>query len=239
MRNRSSRRRRGLAICCGSVALLACAPLSTASAEESREAGRRVSFRVESAREVANDWVRAVVGITAENADSAKLADEVNRAMAWALEQASRAKGVEPKSGGYHTHPVHEDGRLRRWRASQDLILESADPKALTELVGALQSRLQLRSFEFSVSPGKQREVEEELVVEVLAAFRARAELVRENLGAGGYEIDQVSIDTGGHSPPVVMRHMEARTMSAVAPPAVEGGSSRLTVAVNGSIVLE
>jgi predicted secreted protein len=81
--------------------------------------------------------------------------------------------------------------------------------------------------------------VEEALVAEALAAFQARAELVRKSLGAGGYAIDAISIDTGGQFPRP-MAYQEMRAMAAdVARPSVEGGESRITVGVNGTIALE
>lgn len=217
------------------LALVACAP--TGRADETQAATDRVSFRVERSREVANDWARAVVGLSAEDADSAALAQRVNETMTWALGVARAADGVEVKSGGYHTSPVYDQGKLRRWRASQELILEGRDAGAIGELVGRLQSRLQLREFAFEVSPERQREVEETLVEEALQAFRARAARVAEALGASGYGIGSLSIDTGGGAPPMP-RHLAMRA-EAVAAPAVEPGSSRVVVSVGGSIVLE
>lgn len=219
--------------------LVACASPLSAAAEENGEADQRVRFQVESAREVANDWIEAVVGVSAEDVDPAALADTVNRTMAWALEQARGEERVQAKSAGYHTHPVYEEGKLRRWRASQDLVLESGDTGAVTDLVGVLQSRLQLRSFQFRVSHETRARVEEALVSEALAAFQERAELVRKSLGAKGFAIHEIDIDTGGQQPPVLRVQHEAMAASASRPPAVEGGSTRLTVTARGSIVLE
>jgi predicted secreted protein len=222
------------------VLLCACAaPERVMADDDGNEPGHRVRFRVESSREVANDWIVAMVGITAEDADSAALAATVNESMAWALDQAKREKKVKAKSGGYQTYPVHEKGKLRRWRASQTLLLEGADVDAMTELVGTLQTRLQLQGFNFSVARETREKVQEELVTEVLAAFQKRAELVRKNLGAGGYAIDDLSIDTG-HQAPVRHQMMEARSMSAAkVAPAVEGGQSLVSVSAHGAIVLE
>src|SRR5262245_66305490 len=88
----------------------------------------RVSFSVERSREVANDWVTAVVGTSDEDSDAARLADRVNQTMSWALGVAKQAGGVTVKSGGYTTHPVHESSgkKIARWAASQDLVLESS-----------------------------------------------------------------------------------------------------------------
>ena len=74
---------------------------------------------------------------------------------------------------------------------------------------------------------------------EALAAFQQRAELVRKGLGASGYAIHELNLDTqsgGGPRPYMVMRAMAE---SADTAPAVEGGSSRVQVTARGSIVLE
>lgn len=220
--------------------LCACAtPQPAIAGDDSSEPGHRVRFTVESSRQVANDWIVATLGVTAEDADPAALAANVNRSMAWALEKARAEKRVETKSGGYQTYPVHEQGKLRRWRASQALILEGSDVEVMTALVGKLQARLQLEGFDFSVARATREEVQEELVSEVLAAFQARAKLIHENLGASGYAIDDLSIDTGqgGMPRPQMMRASIAE--SADMGVAVEGGRSRVSVSASGSIVLE
>jgi predicted secreted protein len=212
--------------------------VADARADDSPDPMHRVSFQVERSREVTNDWMQAVVGLTDEDADSSRLADRINATMTKALATAKRVDGVKVKSGGYSTHPVHEKGKLRRWRASQDLILESGDVEAVSKLVGTLQSELQLRSIGFSVSPERRRGIEDELVAEVLAAFRARAEIVRQSLGARGYEIVQISLNAQGgvERRPVPMMAMEMDSMSKVRAPAVEAGSSRIAVHASGTI---
>lgn len=211
-------------------------------AESAADPMNRVNFQVEASRDVANDWIQAVVGTTDEDTDPARLADRINTTMSRALAVAKASSDVRVESGGYATHPIHEDGKLRRWRASQDLVLESADIDAITALVGKLQAELQLRTIGFSISPERRRSVEDELIAEVLEAFKERAEIVRKNLGARSYQVVQVSINTSGGQPPRPLRmEMDARVMSAsnVAPPALEGGSSRIAVHVNGTVELE
>jgi predicted secreted protein len=239
MRNRALR---GLL---GALASLWCGTGASvpALADEHRDAcgpQHRVRFQVESTRDVENDWITALVGITAEDPDPARLADRVNREMSWALEQARAEPRVKAKSGGYSTWPIHEQGRLRRWQASQQLVLEGSDAAAMTALVGTLQSRLQLQSFQFSVSEAGRRKVQQELVSEALTAFRARAELVAKGLGASGWALDDVSVETGSPVHPMHMR-VEAMAMdqASVAPPAVEAGTSRVSVTVQGSVVLD
>lgn len=202
---------------------------------------RRVDFSVQTSREVANDWVRAVVGVTEEDEDAAKLAERVNQAMTWTLEKARATSGITARSGGYSTFPVHDPrkGERRFWRASQDLMLEGADPRAMSALLGELQTRIQLRSIDFTVSPAQRRKVEDELIDEALAAFLARAERVRQRLGGRGYEIVQISIGTSGAPPVPRMRAAMAMESAQAAPPALEAGTSELVSNVSGSIQLE
>ena len=96
------------------------------ASEDSEDVRNRVSFRVESSREVENDWVTAVIGVTYEDSDPARLADRINVDMSWALKAAQAKQGIRVRSGGYRTFPVEDPKRaqLRRWRGSQDLVVE-------------------------------------------------------------------------------------------------------------------
>jgi predicted secreted protein len=228
---------RWIAIVAGALAALTPA----ARAAEDRP-DRRVGFSVESSREVANDWVTAVLSVTHEDPSAAEVAGRINADMAWALGLAKPRQSVRARTGGYTTLPVHDPkrGSVRHWRGTQELVLEGADVPALTALVGELQSRLQLQSLGFSVSPERRRKVEDELVAEALAAFRARADLVRRAFDAAGYRLVEVHVGTGGGGPPPprpMLRAMAAE--AAMAPPAVESGTSEITATANGTIELE
>jgi len=213
---------------------------STARAAEAEATMNRVSFQVEATREVANDWVSAVMGVTEEGAQAADLANRINQTMTWGLGVARDAEGVKVESGAYRTSPVYDKGQIRRWRASQDLILEGHDVAQIGELIGELQSRLLLRSIRFSVSPERQKALEDELIQEALTAFRARAELIRKSLERRSYAIVHISIGHSGRPPQRPMRAAaQSLSLDKVAPPALEGGSSTLKVAVNATIELE
>jgi len=210
-------------------------PASAGNREEPRD--NEVSFHVERRSEVQNDRVTAILRVTDEDGDAARLAKRVNESMQWALDRARSAEGVRVKSGGYHTHPVTQKGKIQRWRASQDLILQSADVERTSALVGELQSRLQLASLGFSVSPERQRAAEDELIAEALKGFRARAEIVRESLTARGYEIVRISIDGAGRPPVMPMARAEMMSAQSAAP-ALEAGTQEVVVRVDGTIRL-
>ena len=196
-----------------------------------------VHLQAERAREVTNDLMRVVLTVREEDADPGRLAERVNGTMGWALEQAHAAKAVTVQSGGYRTFPIYRDGVLDRWRAIQEVFLQSADFKALGELVGTVPQRLQVPSLAFAVSDARREEVANALIKEALDAFKARAELVRTNLGRAGYRIVSLDIGTAGGEPPSrpLMRTMAAES----AAPAVEAGTTRLAVTVSGQIQLQ
>ena len=186
-------------------------------------------------REVPNDLMRATLAAESEDRDPARLAQRLNTTMQWALDQARGVDGIELQSGAYRTFPVYEKRKLLRWRGSQELRLESRDTDRLTTLVGELQTKLTVRSMSLAVSSETRRKVENELIDEALDRFKDRAEIVRRNLAAEGYDLGTVEVLTEGAPPP---RPMRIQAAQAAAPPAIEAGTSTIVVRVSGSIRL-
>lgn len=230
----ASARRQGALV----IALaVAGALLATGAVAEGAERPRdEVSFGVDASREVANDWAIATVGLTLEGADPAALAERLNEKMAKARKRAGSEAGVQVAGAPTSSQPLYEkQGRIRGWRVQQDLVLESADTGALAGLVGDLQaSGLLLRSMRHRVADETRDEVEEELLVEALAAMQARADRIAKSLGRGSWTLVSATIDGGGPQP---VRY-ERAAMAASAAPVVEAGSTRIRVAVQTTVRL-
>ena len=62
---------------------------------------------------------------------------------------------------------------------------------------------------------------------------------MRKQLAAKGYRIVDVSINTGGAQPMPIMMRATAMEAASVAPPALEAGTSTLSVSVSGVIELQ
>lgn len=206
------------------------------------DARNRVSLQVEAMREIPNDWTTARLSVVAEGKDPAALATSVNRQMASALAAAKRTAGVDVESGAYITQPVYDDGRVVRWRASQVLRLESGDVDVLSKLIGELQGdAVILSGIAFSVKPETRRAVEEELIEEALAAFRARATLIAKGMGEKNWSLISLTVGHSGGQPR--MAHMRAdaamKSMSKSAPPAFEAGTSEIRVQASGNVELD
>ena len=216
--------------------------VTPASAHQETDAQNQASFQVEVTREVANDWASARLAVVAEGDQPAAVADEVNRKMAAAIAIAKKVHEVEVKSGAYTTQPVYKNSRIVRWRASQEMRLESEDVGRLSDLIGKLQEKsVLLSSMRFSVQGETQKALEDELIEEALAAFQARAKLIAKGLGAKSWSLMNLSVQSAGNQRPPVYARADAEMMSLskAAAPAFEAGTSEVRVNVNGRIELD
>ncbi len=218
------------------VAMTAAMPAGAAEAPRYNQ----IHFQVERSQPVENDRMHAVLSVTAEDDHSARLADQINRTMDWAVKSAKAVPKIEVRTGAYRTYPVYNKDKIQRWRGTQELILEGGDFAQLSTLVGQLQERLQVTSVNFSVSSERRRVVEDALISQALDAFKQRANLVRKQLAATAYRIVDVSINTGGGIPtPVPMMRADSFESKSIAAPALQGGTSTMTVNVSGVIELQ
>lgn len=201
-----------------------------------------ISLQAQASMEVDNDTMRATLFAEAEDASPARLSDAVNRNVNEALRIAKTEARVKVKTGGYQTYPVYDKTRIVRWRARSELHFESHDFKALSDLIGRLQGTLKLAGMDFSVSPEAHKRVEDELTAAAIADFQRRAQLIAQGFGASGYRVKEANVSGEGAMPPMprpVMMMRAAPMADAVQAPAVEAGTSRLAVSVNGSIILD
>ena len=223
-----------------SVVLVASLVLAGAAfAAEPAPRDNVVELQAAAQRELANDTITASLYVELSDADPAALAAAVNKAVNAALTAARAYPDVRARSGSNQTYPVYAKGNvLQGWRARAEIRIESKDFASASRLIGQLQAGMRLGNTAFSVSPEARRQVENELIAEGIAAFKARADIVRHALGGHGYKIQRLNVNTGYGAPPP--RLAAARLMSSaapeIAPPDFESGFSLITVNVAGSI---
>ena len=89
------------------VLACACSAANVAAADEAPRYNQ-IHFQVERSRTVDNDRMQALLSVTAEDSNPARLADQVNRAMDWAIKTVKTRSRVESRSGAYQTYPVYD-----------------------------------------------------------------------------------------------------------------------------------
>lgn len=219
-------------------AALLIAPL-LAAAQTTETLFNLVTLSAQAEREVPNDLLTAVLAAEQEGADPVQLADAVNRTMQRALAVTQAYRSIRARSGNYQSYPVHEKGRIVRWRVRQELRLESSDLAATGELIGKLQASLVVTGMHLSVSAEARRQAENALISEALAAFDDRARVVRDAMKSKGHRVKDVQISGGDQPRPMVALGARAMASESVAAPALEPGTTRITMSVSGTIQLQ
>ena len=201
----------------------------------------RINFQVSATEEVENDTLVAIMYHERSGQQPTALADDVNRAIASAVELAKQKSDVKVQTLNYRQDPLYKNQKVVAWKVRQSIRLESTDITALSSLIGELQERLSVASLQYTVSRDVRRRVEDVLIAEALARFRRRGKLISEELGRPDYRIVSIDVVTSGAPPiPVRMRTMAAMAESSkVAAPKLEPGVQTVTVQVSGIIELE
>jgi len=201
-------------------------------------AGTTVDLTADANRPAANDMVRATVFAEASGSNPAELARRVSQDIAEGLKTIKSRTGVSVRSGRQSTFPVYaQNQKIESWRLHSELVLESRDAAAVSELLGQLQQmRLAVGSVTQLPAPETRRKVEDEATRDAIAAFRQRAAVVAEVLGKP-YTIRHLSIQQSGQMPPLpVMRASRAIAADAPLPMPLEAGESLVTTTVSGQV---
>jgi predicted secreted protein len=215
-------------------ALLACATVSIA-AEPSEPRYNTVHFQAEAQREVQNDVLNATLYVELNNASASALAAAINNSVNDALRMAKEYKGVRARSGNYQTYPVYSKSNvLQGWRGRGEIRIESKDFDAASALIGKLQAGMQLAGIGFSVSPEARRAIQDELSVEAIRAFKARAEILKTALAGRSYKLVRLDVSGGQQGPQP--RFAVARAAADVTAPNLESGVTVISAVASGSI---
>lgn len=98
-----------------------------------------------------------------------------------------------------------------------------------------------MNGISFVVSADARNKTESSLTGEAIAAFKARAEGIRNAWSAKGYKLVQMSLGSAGGATPYMplMRTMKSAEADEAPAQDIAGGETRLVVNVSGSIELQ
>ena len=196
-----------------------------------------VNLQAQAEREIPNDQMIVLLATEHEGSDTASLAAKINSDMQWALEIIKKYPAVESQTKSYQTYPTYRKQVVISWRASQQIEIKSENIAALTELVGKVQEKLQVKQMSFNPTRETRVRFENELLEEAMQAFLARVEIVKKHMPVKNHRIINLNINTGGYRPPVIhAQRAMMKSMEMASAPSVEAGKSKITVTVSGSV---
>lgn len=226
------------------VVLLALAlrPMGQALAEPiTRAQVTVIDLSAEASRNAANDLARASAYLEAQDASPGELARRVNRAIAAGLETAKAYPAVKAKSGNTTTWPVYgkNDRTITGWRMRSEILLETRDTAALSELLGKLQNTLTIGQLSLQPAPETRKKAEDEATLDAIAAFQARASLIATAMNKS-HRLRQMAINSGSRPVyPMDLEYGRAKAMAAEsAPLPVAAGDTTVTINITGQIEL-
>lgn len=196
-----------------------------------------VNLQAQAEQEIPNDQMTAMLATEHEGKVASAIAAQVNEDMQWALDVIGKYPFAMAKTTSYQTYPVYNKQNIIGWRASQQVEIKSTNTRGLSELIGKLQDKLQVKQMYFSPTDETRKKYEDQLIEIALEAFKDRVAIVKKHMDNMEHRILNININTGGYQPPVPYeRGGMMKAMAVEATPAVQAGTSKITVTVNGSV---
>lgn len=214
--------------------VLAQAPAASAAAPE-------LNLDAQARSLVDNDLMTVSLTVEAEGPRVQELSQRVLATLQRAAARAKAKPGIDVRIGSVSTQPVWgPKGRTANWQVRGGVTLSSTQVADLGLLASELTADMQISSVNFSLSRARSDEIEAQLMNEVAAAFKRKAQAMASALGFKGYAIKSVSLSqAGGVMPPrpvAMMRSVAGAADAAAVPIPSEGGKTEVVLTMSGAV---
>lgn len=204
-----------------------------------------IAFNVETERQIERDLMQVNLFYQSEGKNLSELNKTVNTRLNKAIGIAKQYPAVAIQGNTRNTM-VQYDGKGKQsgWLARVELMLESKDSQALSDVINALNDTLAIENISASVSDEKLTHVENELTQAVLEKFKNKALLIQNTLQMKNYRVMDLNISAANeHNYARVYYEPTAKsalTLSESASNAVplENGKETVRMRVEGRIEL-
>lgn len=193
--------------------------------------------------ELDNDQVTATLYVQDNRNNPAQLADTLNRTLKRALAEAKQLNGVEVSGGQVRTWPQYDrNNHIAGWQGRGEMAIRGKQSTEFAELVGQLQSYMQVEDIQFSLTDATKHNAEAKLIGAAIHDLQARAAEVAKSLDKPHISIRELNLnDQPGPSwpRPVMMKAAAVPMTNAVTPPSWETGKSSISVEITGKVELQ
>lgn len=206
----------------------------------------RLTLQAQAVAEIPQDEVEMTLAAELEGAEQADVSRRLTRLVNDTLAAARKAAtaDVTVRTGSYRLWPsTDRDGKITAWRGRAEIVLESTDLPAASELASKVAGdHMAIAGVAFSLSREARAAEEKRLLGEAAEAFRTRADEAASAFGFEGYRIRNLDLSGSGavyaqHQQMGMMRAMGAADTGAP-PLQFEAGTATVTVSVQGEVTL-
>ncbi len=203
----------------------------------------QASLQAEAVADIQQDTVRITLAAEVSDASQTAVAQALGKTLEDVMAQAKeKAKGndkIKISSGNYRVWPMNDqDGKITNWRGRGEIIIESTDFAAASDIASSLSDRMPIADLAFSVSPKVRAQKEEALLTQAAQAFRDRAQALTDAFGYAGYDIKEIDLGGAGARYESAAPRMMAMAADSRAKVPLEAGSETVSVSVRGTIFL-
>lgn len=156
-----------------------------------------VSFRTSVNKEVKHNYWQATIFTQTQNDSLAKANTQVNQTLQKALATLKNEKDVQVKDNDIYSR-VHYNDKDKQdgWIVNGNLTLRSTSSEALSKALTDLKGTMAVQGMQSGVSKAKLAKLDNELIQKALAQFKKKAEFITESMGAKGYKIVSININS-------------------------------------------
>ena len=206
--------------------------------------GTVVSLSAEATAEVPNDEVVVNFRIEERGKKLDALRKRVNQMSANIKKSLAKEKGVKLKTSSRRVNPVWKPNQYNSardgWVVVQTGTITSKNLEDVPRWLNIIEhAGAKLQNLSFRISDTLRRSTQEQLRIQAIKQFRIKAETVSKALDATSFSIRHLNTGNAFSPPPVYRREMAMLSKSRDATPALSSGDSRITVSVNGDIVVD
>jgi predicted secreted protein len=234
-----------LAICATTL----CVPMAYAQMNRSDPAPNGIlNLTAQANREVPQDTIRITLFTEQQANDPARLAQQLNQRTGEALQIAKRARQNDKsddltlQTSQLSIYPINDkDGKISSWRGRSELVIQSRNFAAASQLATQLGQQMQVSDVGFSLSPQARQHVQTELTTQAIDAFRQQAQAAALAFGYRRYAVREVTInkDSNFYSPAPRMFMAAAEKAPSMDSLPVASGKTNVTVNVSGAVRME
>lgn len=232
---------------------LAVATMS-ASAEttqsDNKEKLSTFNFSTEVSRTVDKDLMHANVYSRKAGKSLPDLKKTVSKNLNLVLEEAKKYPSIEVQAEGVTNHVNYNSkGNIDGWETTGSINLKSKDFEAMAAVLESLGKDVAISYVDFSVSPEKMAQLEDEMTLEIIRKFQHKADIIQQGLGAKKYKLSNINIQTPNDGGRNYVHYSEERMYSMAAAPSVaeksmeqiplEAGKTTISASASGNVEFE
>lgn len=228
------------------IASILALPLAASATDENQIISKAVkppilNLDAQAYIEVDQDTVVITLQATRQSSEQDVVTKALSEAVSTVLNDAKKQDKVKVSSGNYYVRPQHDKGgQVTGWQGQSQLLFESTDMAAASELAARYQDKMPVANVSFTVSKKARFDAEQKLMGDAVNVFNQRAQTMATALGYGHFEIKDIQLGSSGGAYRSPKSYNERGLMMASAADSIpiDSGTEDITLSLSGAIYL-